>query len=77
MREISKAMQQVRQERREAKNTEKKLQPIIEWVQNNQKTIHDLQRLLGTVRAQEASVNGRLYNPKTDILGRIFGDKQK
>lgn len=74
---ISKAMRQIRQERRAAKDTERKLQPIVEWAQNNQKTIHELERLLGVVRAQEASMSGRLYNPKTDILGQIFGGDQK
>ena len=74
---ISKAMRQIRQERREAKDIERKLQPIAEWAGNNQKTIHELERLLGIVRAQEASMSGRTYKQKTDILEQIFGGDKK
>ena len=70
-------MRQIRQERREAKDIERKLQPIAEWAGNNQKTIHELERLLGIVRAQEASMSGRTYKQKTDILEQIFGGDKK
>ena len=76
MAKISKAIRKVRQERREAKDRERKLQPIVEWTNSNQKTIHELERLLGAVRAQEANASGRLYTPRTDILLRIFGGEK-
>ena len=69
---ISKAMRQVRKDRREAKDTIQKLQPIVDWKKDNQKTIHDLERLLGAVRDQENKTNNRFYNPKTDIIDKVF-----
>lgn len=74
---ISKVMKQVRKDRRVAKDTIQKLQPIVDWTKGNQKTIHDLERLLGTVRDQENKTSGRFYNPKTDIIDKVFEKKVK
>lgn len=74
---LARALSKTRKERRVAKDREAIAGPIIEWEKANQKTIHDLERLLGTVRAAEAATERRLYNPKTDILGRVFGEDQK
>lgn len=74
---ISKTLQKVRQERREAKDREQQLQPIVEWASQSNKTIKELERLLGAVRKVEKSTEGRRYTPKTTILGQVFGGKEQ
>ena len=73
MARISKTLRKVRQERREAKDRERQLQPIVDWLSQNKKTINELERLLGEVRKAEKSTESRIYTPKTSILGQVFG----
>lgn len=70
---ISRTLRRVRQERREAKDAERGLLPIVEWTSQNRKTVNELERLLGAVRAAEKSSAGRTYTPKTNILKEISG----
>lgn len=65
---LAKLLRTVRQERRKAKDNVLITAPIIEWVEENERVIKSLERLLGAVRKAEKSTEGRYYNPKTDIL---------
>ena len=69
---ISKALGAVRQERREAKDKEMILEPITEWIQQNGRTIKELERLLGAVRKAERNTEGRIYTPRTDIVDKVL-----
>lgn len=70
---LAKALREVRQERRRAKDVQQELQPIAEWIENNFKVIKALERLLGDVRKSEKSTEGRYYNQKTDIVAKALG----
>lgn len=69
---ISKALVAVRQGRREAKDKEMILEPIVDWIQQNGRTIKELERLLGAVRKAERSTEGRIYAPRTDIVDKAL-----
>lgn len=69
---ISKALVAVRQGRREAKDKEMILEPMIDWIQQNGRTIKELERLLGAVRKAERSTEGRIYAPRTDIVDKAL-----
>lgn len=69
---IALALKQIRKERREAKDKELKLQPIIDWCAENLKTIQELEQLLGAVRKTERNSVGRRYIPKTDVLEKTL-----
>lgn len=64
-----------RRERRAAKNTIQQLQPLMDWMQNNQVTIRGLEKLLGQMRKEELHTNPELmsYNYKTDIVNQAIG----
>lgn len=65
---LAKLLRTVRQERRKAKDNALMTAPIVDWVEENERVIKSLERLLGTVRKAEKSTEGRYYNQKTDIL---------
>lgn len=69
---LSIALRTVRQERRAAKDTQQILQPIINWIGQNAKTIKGLEQLLGAVRKAEKNMDSRHYNTKTDIIDKTF-----
>lgn len=64
---LAKLLRTVRQERREAKDNALMTAPVVDWVEENERVIKSLERLLGAVRKAEKSTEGRYYNPKTDI----------
>lgn len=70
---LAKLLRTVRQERRKAKDNVLITAPIIEWVEENERVIKSLERLLGAVRKAEKSTEGRYYNPKTDIIENFAG----
>ncbi len=72
---LSIALRTVRQERRTAKDTQQILQPIINWIGQNAKTIKSLEQLLGAVRKAEKNMDSRHYNPKTDIIDKTFEER--
>ena len=62
----------VRRKRREAKNLDMVIDPLIGWIYSNQPTIKALEKVLGEMRKAER-VNGlRTYHPKTDIVKRTL-----
>lgn len=69
---IALALKQIRKERREAKDKEIKLQPIIDWSAENIRVIQELEQLLGAVRKAERNSVGRRYIPKTDVLEKTL-----
>lgn len=72
---LSKSLRTVRQERRQAKDKIICLQPVIDWMEENQSTIKGLERLLGSVRKAEKSIEGRIYHPKTNIVKDAIGEE--
>lgn len=69
------ALKNIRKERREAKDIQKITYPIVQWVNQNQKTINELEKLLGAVRKAERSTQGRMYSNRTKILDGLFDDE--
>lgn len=65
---LAKLLRTVRQERRKAKDNALMTVPIVDWVEENERVIKSLERLLGAVRKAEKSTEGRYYTPKTDII---------
>lgn len=70
------ALKNIRKERREAKDIQKITYPIVQWVNQNQKTINELEKLLGAVRKAERSTQGRMYSNRTKILDGLFDDER-
>ena len=70
------ALKNIRKERREAKDIQKITHPVVQWVQQNQKTINELEKLLGAVKKEEKSTPGRTYSNRTKILDGLFEDKR-
>lgn len=69
---IARALRSVRVNRREAKDRERQLQPVVEWIDQNRKTINELERLLGAVRKVEKNIGSRLYVQRTNILDQVM-----
>lgn len=69
------AQRNIRKKRREAKDIQKITYPIVQWVNQNQKTINELEKLLGAVRKAERSTQGRMYSNRTKILDGLFDDE--
>lgn len=69
------ALKNIRKECREAKDIQKITYPIVQWVNQNQKTINELEKLLGAVRKAERSTQGRMYSNRTKILDGLFDDE--
>lgn len=70
---LAKLLRTVRRERRKAKDNALMTAPIVDWIEENERVIKSLERLLGAVRKAEKSTEGRYYNPKTDILDYNVG----
>ena len=58
-------LREARQKRREAKDAAEELEPIEQYVRNNQPEIKALERLLGDVRKVERKHENRIYIPKS------------
>lgn len=69
---LSKALKKVRIERRKAKDTIEQLNPLVNWSDQNLKTIKELERVLGEMRKVEKNMSYRHYNPKTDIVNEVL-----
>lgn len=73
---LSLTLAKVRQERRAAKDTRLRLQPVIDWAGQNAKMVKSLEQLLGVVRKTEKNLDCRFYRPKTDIVEKALGDRR-
>lgn len=69
---IAKAIREVKQKRRVAKETKVQLQPLIIWANKNDKTIHELEQVLGNMRKEEKNSSNRYYHPRTDIIQKTL-----
>lgn len=65
----------IRKKRREVKDIQKITHPVVQWVQQNQKTINELEKLLGAVRKAEKSTTNRVYKNRTNILDGLFEEE--
>lgn len=74
---LSKALREVRQERRRAKDIEQQIQPVQEWAAENAKAIKNLEQVLGAVRKAERSMQERHYISRTDIVQKILGGEEE
>ncbi|MCD7906004.1 MAG: hypothetical protein LUG24_10735 [Clostridiales bacterium] len=72
---LSKAIKAVKVRRRKAKDTRLALQHVVDWTEVNQPAIKSLERLLGVLRKEEERTENRYYNPRTEILREILGEK--
>lgn len=72
---LGKTLSGIRKERRSAKYTIQQLQPLIDWVTNNQTTIRGLEKLLGQIRKEELKTNPQtlIYHNRTDIVKQTLG----
>lgn len=73
---LSKALREVRQERRRAKDIEQQIQPLQEWAAENAKAIKNLEQVLGAVRKAERNMQERHYIPRTDVVKKILGGEE-
>ena len=64
---FAKSLSLVRQLRRDYKDKIKELKPLIDWYHNNQRTIRDLEAILGEMRKIEKGFETRSYIDKTNI----------
>lgn len=62
--QLSRDLQRVRRQRREAKDTMSETLPVLNWVDGNRQVIKGLEQLLGQVRKAEKNTENRIYTPK-------------
>lgn len=65
---LSRKLAEIRQTRRQHKDTAAQLTPVAEWAKENDAAVRSLQRLLGDVRKTERSTQNRFYTPRTNVL---------
>ena len=71
------ALCDVRQLRREAKDRQDQLRPLMDWITVSDHELKALERTLGFVRKAEKSTEERYYCKKTDIVTRTLGTQLK
>lgn len=64
-------LQEVRRQRRTAKDINELTKIIAIWEKDNQSIIGSLQRLLGDVRKAEKKQQNRTYVPRTNIIEEV------
>lgn len=69
---LAKALKSIRNERREAKNIQLQLAPLVGWIKENQNVVRGLERLLGEVRKAETNIKNAHYYPRTEIVDEIL-----
>lgn len=69
------ALRNIRKERRDVKDIQRITYPVVQWVKQNQKTINELEKLLGSVRKAEKNTTGRLYMNRTKVMDALL-DKE-
>lgn len=74
---LAKGIKASKEKRREAKDTQFQLQPIIDWASNNDQVIKKLEKLLGDVRTREKRLTTRTYTSKTEVVKEILGEVKK
>lgn len=69
---LAKALKSIRNERREVKNIQLQLAPLVGWIKENQNVVRGLERLLGEVRKAETNIKNAHYYPRTEIVDEIL-----
>ena len=69
------ALKNIRKDRRVAKDVIRITYPVVQWVNQNQKTINEMEKLLGAVRKAEKNTVGRMYSNRTKILEWLFEEE--
>ena len=69
------ALKNIRKDSRVAKDVIRITYPVVQWVNQNQKTINELEKLLGAVRKAEKNTVGRMYSNRTKILEGLFDEE--
>ena len=69
------ALKNIRKDRRVAKDVIRITYPVVQWVNQNQKTINEMEKLLGAVRKAEKNTVGRMYSNRTKILEGLFEEE--
>ena len=67
--------QDIRQKRREAKNTKEVTKPIVDWIRENTEAIKSLEKLLQATRKIEKRAAGRQYQNRTDTVAGLPGEE--
>ena len=62
------ALKDIRQKRRQAKNTEEVTKPIVAWMNEHPQTMQDLKKLLQTTVKIEKRAANRQYQDRTKII---------
>ena len=65
---LSRKLAEIRQTRRQHKDTAAQLTPVAEWAKENDAAVRSLQRLLGDVLKTERSTQNQFYTPRTNVL---------
>ena len=65
--QLAKKLKEIRQTRRASKDLVMQTQVVLEWVEENRKTIKSLEQLLGEARKVEKNMENRIYTPKTSV----------
>lgn len=68
---LARILETVKQERRQAKKEMERLQPLLNWIEENHSMIKALERVLGEMRKTERNMQHRSYIPKTNILKEV------
>lgn len=71
------ALKNIRQKRRNAKDREKILTPVVEWFAANKRVVNDLERLLGKIRKEEKSIEHRAYINRTEVVRMILEEGEE
>ena len=69
------ALKDIRQKRREAKNTKEVTKPIVDWIRENTEAIKSLEKLLQATRKIEKRAAGRQYQNRTDTVAGLPGEE--
>lgn len=65
---LSRKLAEIRQTRRQHKDTAAQLTPVVEWLKENDVAVRRLQRVLGELRKVERNTQNRFYTPRTNVL---------
>lgn len=77
MAKLSKALKEVRQDRRAAKDAISELDPVCGWAKETIKVLKSLEQLLGNLRKIEKATQNRYYTDRTDAVERSIGHEQR
>lgn len=71
---LSDAIPGIRQSRRVAKDNAELLSPVVQWKEDNPRTLSGLRQLLGELRKIERKQANRAYADRTDIVRQLLSE---